>query len=137
MSGKPGRPNKLTPARLERILYAVRLGAARHTQAKVGGISESCLQSWIAKGKAAKSGEYRDFLDRLDEAEAEGELTMLGRIDEASLNDWRAAAWRLERTDPERFGKQDRIDLTTKGQSLLGAIIAAESAADEDEDAGT
>ena len=43
---------------------------------------------------------------------------MSGRILEASDNEWRAAAWYLERRDPLNFAKRDKLELSGRVDSV-------------------
>jgi transposase len=109
-----GRPDKLTAARQERVVAAVRAGAHREQAAQAAGVSRSTLQAWLQRGEAADAPtRFQKFAQALREAEAEFELEGLAVISRAAEGgDWRAMAWKLERRHPERWGRQTRHEVT-------------------------
>lgn len=69
--GKPGRPTRLTPELSARICTRVRAGAFLKNAALLEGVSERTLHKWRQKGRNARSGLYRNFLDDVEEAREE------------------------------------------------------------------
>lgn len=67
------RSTKLTPAVEDAICEAVKHGASYRAAALAAGVSERTLHAWRERGRAAKSGRFLQFLQRLEAAEAEGE----------------------------------------------------------------
>ena len=49
---------------------------------------------------------YLQFMDAIRRASAESEVADITTIGIAASRDWRAAAWRLERKFPTRYGRQ-------------------------------
>lgn len=125
MSPKPakrgrGRPGKLTPDRAARIIEAVRRGAYIEAAAAEVGIASSTLHGWIRRGaRSWELGEtpsraerpYHEFVEALKKAQAESEAADLDRIARAADEGaWQAAAWRLERRFPDRWGRRTRVE---------------------------
>jgi hypothetical protein len=113
------RPSKLTEDRADRIVQAVRLGASQETAAQAAGVAGRTLRRWLAAGQAPRSrGRYRQLAERVAEAEAQREVQALARIAQAERDDWRAAAWYLERVRgyPERHSHE--IELNTAAWDL-------------------
>lgn len=116
-----GRPSDLTPEKRTRVLDAVRAGCTRFVCANLARVDVSTLYRWIAKGRRSRSGEYREFYDALREAEAEGELRLVGLLHRAAsqTKDLRsavtAATFILERRHAKRWGRRDRNTTTLKG----------------------
>ena len=100
-------------------------GASKEVAANVCEISKVTLYAWINRGAATeqkilaaeeKGDEYTptkdeslyyEFMNAYRRAESECELADYVCIgNAASMGDWRAAAWRLERKNPKRYGKQ-------------------------------
>ena len=80
-----GRPSKLTPELQEKILQEIGQHGATYADAcLVVGIGRTTFQTWKAKGLAAKSGQFRDFRDELEKAEARFRQFHLRRIQEAA-----------------------------------------------------
>lgn len=114
-----GRPTILTPELQKQIADVIRAGNYMETAASFAGISKNTLYDWMKRGarerrrvedtgrKALKREEpYLQFSDAIEKALAESEIRDVMRISEASKTDWKAAAWRLERKSPEKFGKK-------------------------------
>lgn len=103
---KPGRPEKLTPELQQKIVDAIRMGAYIETAAAYAGINKSTLYDWMRRGARAKSGKYKEFSNAIEKALAESEMRDLAVIAKASQENWQAAAWRLERKFPDRWGRR-------------------------------
>lgn len=103
---KPGRPEKLTPELQQKIVDAIRMGAYIETAAAYAGINKSTLYDWMKRGARAKSGKYKEFSNAIEKALAESEMRDLAVIAKASRENWQAAAWRLERKFPDRWGRR-------------------------------
>jgi hypothetical protein len=104
---KTGRPSKLPQVQVQ-IIAAVKAGNYRSTAAALAGIQGRTLAEWIRRGTAGDP-EFSHFSHLLKKAEAAGEAADLARIKRASIRSWTAAAWRLERKYPERWGRKDRL----------------------------
>jgi len=120
---KPGPSPKLTPALQQRIVDMIARGNCRDVASASCGIYTSTLRKWLSKGALARSecreDVYSRFLDAMDKAEADLQASMLRNIAEASFNDWRAAAWRLEKLRPQRYGAQIRVRVEAEVERLL------------------
>jgi len=133
---KVGRPPKLTPEVQGRITNAIAAGSYIETAAAYAGISKETLYDWLKTGAKAKTGKHKEFSDAVKKALAAGELRDLAVIDKAAsgyevvktrIEDgvkgrtettethwefaWQAAAWKLERKFPSRWGRRDHVDL--------------------------
>src|SRR4051812_41792282 len=100
-----GRPTELTPE----IVAEVRrlLPAALYTETVIHllGIHKATFYRWLKRGAQEKDGLYREFCDSIKKGLAEGQIRDLEAIRRAAENGiWQAAAWRLERRYPERWG---------------------------------
>ena len=105
---KRGRPSKLTPERLEKILESLREGNYRDTAAEGAGIAYNTFREWEKKGGVEEKGKR---------AEAEGEQLHIRRINKAGEEGaWQADAWMLERKDPKKWGRKDATKLELSGE---------------------
>lgn len=111
-----GRRSKLTPAVLGKVITSLRAGNYIETAAEFAGIDRATLFRWLAKGRAARSGQFRDFCDAVEGAIAQAEVAAVARIVTASQADWKAAAWLLER-GPARVRWRQSIQLGVGGLS--------------------
>ncbi|MDB4884562.1 MAG: hypothetical protein JWL95_3328 [Gemmatimonadetes bacterium] len=137
---RTGRPSDLTPETVKRIADAIRGGADRITAARYGGVHRSTLARWMNKGRKQRRGEFKDFCDAIDAAEAEfvvqsvALVTIAGRGRPARIDpktgaiimpaqeaDWRAAAWLLERRARKQYGRVDRLKVG--GDKVSGPVV--------------
>lgn len=114
-SAQTGRPTKLTPEMQRRVADLVRAGNYVETAAACSGISKDTLYRWLKRGARARSGIYRDFAEAVEKAQAESEARDVTLIATAARDQWQAAAWRLERKFPERWGRRERQTLEHVG----------------------
>lgn len=185
-----GRPTKLTPARTERLLQAVRLGAYIEQACEHADIDTDTLYEWLKQGDKAldlayerlrkleaeailaqaeppkkrkallaaitprlqqampydedqatgtarrgvwkllnKSGDeiarlapLAEFSDAYKKASNEAELRALARITEHGKKEWQAAAWLLERRNPERWGRRRLEVVGNAGGPVEGRV---------------
>ena len=114
--------SKLTPELQDKILLHLRVGAYVETAAACAGIHKDTFYEWMKKG-ARGLAPYRAFADSVHKAVAESESRDLATILKAAQSQWQAAAWRLERRFPEKYGRNDRMKIDAKiehdGASLL------------------
>lgn len=103
---KIGRPTKFTLEVRERILSAIRAGNYIDTAAQSAGICKDTFYSWMTKGEARGAPrEYSDFTDAVKKARAQAQVDALAIIQlAANSGNWRAAAWYLEKSFPDRYG---------------------------------
>jgi hypothetical protein len=107
-----GRPTKLTPELAKRILDSIRAGNYLETSAAFAGISKVTLFEWLKRGHTQKTGIHRDFLRSVEKALAEAEVRDVLIITQAAQKAWQAAAWRLERKFPARWGRKPEVGST-------------------------
>lgn len=127
-------PTKLDDEMIERICQALRVGAYIETAAAHCGISKQSYYTWsrrgaeererIADGSRPRKKEavYVRMLDAVERAMADSELRDLATITAASQTQWQAAAWKLERKHPDRYGRRMRMDHGAAGDDSGGVI---------------
>ena len=101
------RPTKLTSEVQEQIVTAIRAGNYIETAAAYAGIDKSTLYDWLRRGARSPRGPYRGFSNAVKKALAEAEVRDVALIAKAGTKEWQAAAWRLERKFPDRWGRRD------------------------------
>lgn len=116
----PGRKTKFTADRIKKIVKAIKEGSPHETAAQAAGISPSTFYSWLQKGEAAETGQYKDFAEKVAQAEAQAESERIRRINNAGRKgEWRADIWYLERRYPEKYGRRYfSADLNHSGEVL-------------------
>lgn len=102
-----GRPSKLDPQRMKRFVDAIRGGSYVEVAATYAGIGTSTVYRWMAIGREATSGQYREFWQAVKEAEAAAELSAVMRVQAAASQPqhWTAAMTFLERRFRDRWGR--------------------------------
>lgn len=105
-----GRPSKLTDAVQEKIVGAIRAGNYAETAAQYAGIDKSTYHRWMQKGEDGRA-KYREFRAAVRAAEAEAEVYAETVLRKAMPDDWKAAAWYLERKFQDRWGRREHLDI--------------------------
>lgn len=109
---KMGQPTKYTTELADSIIAFIRGGAYIETASVAAGINKSTLYDWLKRSRKGDTP-YAGFHDRVEKALAEAELADWGTIGKAARDGaWQAAAWRLERKFPDKYGRKDRHEIT-------------------------
>lgn len=122
MTAAVGRPSKLTTERQAEIVKMVKAGVPNATAAQVAGVTESTFYLWMEKGQDPENHDpiYTEFSEAVLRARAEAEAAMVANIRLHARNgDWKADAWLLERSRPERWGRVNRHELTGAGGGAI------------------
>ena len=117
-----GRKTKLTPELHDRIVQFIRAGNYIRTACLACGIDEATYFNWMKWGKQANTGVFFEFFKALKKAEAEAEARLVTQVNLAGPKNWQAAMTMLERKFPERWGKRDKVDVTSGGHAIKGYI---------------
>ena len=94
----PGRPRVLDDVKRGQVAALVAAGCSVASIARFVGCSINTVRREIARDPA--------FQDQIRRAEIHAQLDPLQAMRRASATHWRAAAWLLERTQPEQFGRK-------------------------------
>jgi hypothetical protein len=93
--------------RFRRAIEALGKGYSFSIAAAHAGIHRETLRRWLTWGAEGKSPEFTDFLHRCESARATFEATRVDIVKKAGDDgEWTAAAWWLERFEPEQYGKR-------------------------------
>ena len=111
-----GRPTKLTPERQNRLVEAIQAGNYYKVACAAAGIDYSTFRLWMQAGEAKKNPRFSEFFEAITRAEAAAEDSAVRMWQQAMPTDWRAAQMFLERRHPDRWGKQERLDLKHAGK---------------------
>jgi hypothetical protein len=131
---------------LERVLY-IETACALHD------ISSDSYRRWVARGEAelarvaadgrrrvrAEEQPFVDFCGICARARARAEERLLSTIEyHATMDaggDWKAAAWKLERAFPYKWGKRERIEHSGKVDSdvTFRVVVPTPSSLGDDE----
>ena len=117
-----GRPTKLTTELMNEIAQYLRAGNYIETTAALVGIHRDSVYEWLKPRNAeiervSKSNRanirkreaiFVEFTDTVKKAQAQSEAMLVGLIGQAAQKNWTAAAWRLERKYPDKWGRTER-----------------------------
>lgn len=116
-----GRPTRLTPETMSRVLNAIRSGAFLNAAAAYAGVRPSTLYGWWKRGREAKSGRYRELSDGIERALADSELRATYAVVKAfEQGEWRAALAYLSKRFPTRWSDRQTVDV--RGSGAGGAL---------------
>jgi transposase len=106
-SARGGRPTKLDEELTEQFVSMLRAGNYIGVAARAVGIGRRTFGDWMERGRSEREADapYREFRMRVEQARAEGEVRNVVQIATAARENWQAAAWILERSYPERWGR--------------------------------
>jgi hypothetical protein len=104
MEQQMARPSKLTADTQATICNAVEAGTPLKHAALYAGVGESTVHRWIQQASAPDpEPQFVEFRDAVQRAQARSVTRLVAMVTRAADNDWRAAAWLLERRAPEDF----------------------------------
>jgi transposase len=117
-----GQRSKLTPAYTDKIIEALRAGNYIETACAYAGINTTTYHRWIQEADQGVSlndtmlseedlTKRREFRDSCARARAEAEVRNVTLIQKAAgeTKNWSAAGWWLERSFPDRWGRQTKV----------------------------
>lgn len=104
---------KLTPKLIEDISLVIRKGNYVETAVALCGISKQTFYRWLRQAETEDATDLiKKLSDAIKKALAESETRDLAVIDKAAQEgEWTAAAWRLERKFPEKWGRRAHVQL--------------------------
>ena len=112
---KGGRPTRISPEIQEKIVTAIKAGNYAEVSARYAGIGKTTFYRWMKRGRAAKSGQFREFWDAIKDAEAHAEVTAVASIRSAWGDQWTSAMTWLERKNWKRWGRKDKLQSEVSG----------------------
>lgn len=101
-----GRPHVVTAKKEETLIQLMSDGMSQVKAASYVGIDEKTIINHKKR--------HPKFVERLEKAKEETTRLAHKSIKVGMLKDWRAGAWWLERTEPERFKEKKEIDYGDK-----------------------
>jgi hypothetical protein len=98
------RVPKMTQEMQDQFCGMVAVGCTRRTAAHLVGCAESTVRSTLVRDEA--------FAKKVKAAERQREIVPLRNVHVAGQKYWRAAAWFLERLNPEVYGRRKPREIT-------------------------
>jgi len=115
------RKNKLTPELTKKVGELLEEGLYVETVCKAVGISTKTFYQWLNRGETEKK--YAEFKKVVEESEAKFEERLVGTIKTYSIEDWKAAAWLLERRFPRRWSQHISEETTIEMQEGMKEFL--------------
>ena len=114
----------LTDQLCDEICNDIKAGVPIDHAAIAHGITRVTFYNWYNKGKEAKTGKFKQFHDKVDEAKSVAITLRARRIYKAGETSWQADAWWLERVDPHNFGRKDthQIQAEIKTEATINLL---------------
>jgi hypothetical protein len=138
------RAGLLSPGRHKIIVEHLRAGHYRSVAADAAGVSRVSLWTWLRRGEAGEEPYAALYLE-VTAAEAEAEAEALANVRVAAREDWRAAAWYLEKKARKRYGDVraneivdellgvlERVCRANQAEHILAAVLTALEAGDQE-----
>ena len=122
---KTGRPSKLTADIQNKIIEAIRAGAYVETAAAYAGINKSTFYDWLKKGARGLDPAFVEFSNAIERALASSEMRDIVTITKAADVHWQAAAWRLERKHPNRWGRRQHVELSGADGGPVSLMVSS------------
>ena len=129
------RPTKLTPETQDKIVSAISAGNYYEAACGYAGISYSVFRDWMIAGQETKDGVrkktkgnkvFLEFLDAVEQAEAEAEVRVVAQWQKNIPNSWQAARDFLARRHPTRWMNKEGREI--EDSKLTIEIVKASDA---------
>lgn len=125
MATRGRKPATINDPRVQLLLQALQAGNYVEVSCAYAGLSVAVVYQWLEKGGKEKSriangGEpdpdkatYVELLEAIESARAKAVVANVAVIQQAARSGtWQAAAWWLERTNPQQFGRRVQAEVT-------------------------
>jgi hypothetical protein len=115
---KPGRPPVLDEIKQREIVAIISMGCSRRTAAHYVGCSPTTIQNTAERDEM--------FAEKLERAQSQAVVTHVKNINSAAKKAqyWRAAAWALERLNPEEYAAPHPDSISAEQMSRLMAYLS-------------
>jgi len=134
-----GRPSKLNQETQDKIVTALQAGNYQDTASAYAGVSTAAFYNWMERGRIERdrltAGEkpnknetiFAEFVDAVEKARASAEVRSVVLINKAANEGtWQAAAWFLERSHPQRWGRLNRTEISGPAGGPIETTVSAE-----------
>ncbi len=121
-----GKPSKLTPELSKELCKYLTLGMSPPKAAEMCGVHRNTMRYWLRRGEKEwldKSSHYAAFLRDVNTATAACMRRGLLLVNQAAADDWKPAAWLLERRFPNEFAPKQMIEV--RAQETVESILEA------------
>ncbi len=102
---------KWTPQLQQKLVNLIKAGNYAEVAARACGIHKDTFYKWLLRGGQGEEP-FKSLSDAVEIAAAEAEALDVFNMAKHSNKHWQAAAWRLERKNPKKWGRKDALELT-------------------------
>lgn len=108
--------SKYTPEVKKKVLTALRKGNSIRDAGLLAGLGKDTLDTWLHYGRhqPEKYPHFAELAADVEVARAEMRASAVDNIvtvaNSQAPGTWQANAWYLERTDPENWGRKDKVE---------------------------
>lgn len=126
MAKQGRRPTELENPKIQNLITALRAGNYFEHACAYAGIASSTAYRWLERGRREQQSQadgnkpnnieqhYLELCETIEKARADAIVGNVAIIQNAAkAGTWQAAAWWLERTMPNQFGRQLKAEVTT------------------------
>ena len=100
----------------EELLENLRSGMSIVAACALSSVSRTSYYNWIKQDS--------EWAEEAEAAIRFGEAVQVSRISQAGVDDWRAAAWLLERRFPNEWGPRQEVSLTQVNDGGAALVVA-------------
>lgn len=106
----------------DRIVGLIRAGNYAEVAARACGIAKKTFYDWLQRGGRGEEP-FTGLAHAVEDATAQAEARDVAQIGKASEQHWQAAAWRLERKNPKRWGRKDGLEITGNEEKPVAVTV--------------
>jgi hypothetical protein len=135
---RAGKPTLLNTDMIEAISSIVAAGNYLDDAAHSVGITARTAFKWAARGRQALADAdnnhdnipdteriYVQFVHAVEKARSEAAIRNVRVIQDATADNWQAAAWYLERTNPKKWGRRETVEITGEDGGPIRVEVSA------------
>lgn len=133
ITSKLGRKDKRADEQfVANLCQALRSGNTKKNSCLLAGCSETQLYKWLRDPDCEIEGTLANqFAESIKKSMAEAQNRNIVLIQKAAQTNWTAAAWYLERSDPENWGKREKHEVSGPDGKPIETIAITERALDD------
>mgnify|MGYP001353475244 CR=1 FL=1 len=132
-TSKLGRKDKrLDEKFVANLCQALRSGNTKKNACLLAGCSETQLYKWLRDSDCDIEGTLANqFAESIKKSIAEAQNRNIVLIQKAAQNNWTAAAWYLERSDPSNWGRRDKHEVSGPDGGPIETMAITERSLDD------
>ena len=133
ITSKTGRKDKRNDDQfVANLCTALKSGNTKKNACLLAGCSESQLYKWLKDPNCEIEGTRAfQFAESIKKSIAEAQNRNIVLIQKAAQNNWTAAAWYLERSDPSNWGRRDKHEVSGPDGGPIETMAITERSLDD------